>query len=94
MQTILNSVDEEGPQGQDAWVFSLDTDFVHVYFLCAEWDDILIFFVEQVRDFSSCEHGVDSFQESLAPDLSISHNEGDILSIWSSLNVQLFNVLS
>jgi len=46
----------------------------------------------QAGNFTCREHGVESFKESFLLDFSISENESNTLSQWSSSLVELFNV--
>jgi len=64
MKVVLNTVQEVGPQDCGRRVLTLLSDLFHVDVLALNGDEILVFLAEQSWDFTSGEHGVDSFKES------------------------------
>lgn len=93
VEVVLDSSDEVVPESEGARVFALLSNFPHVEGLAHQGYDIFVFFGQKTWDFSSGEMGVDGFEEGLLLDLCIGHQESDWSALWTSLLVQLFDLL-
>jgi hypothetical protein len=93
MQAILDSVDEVDEEFKWTWVHSFNSYFLHEDVLAFKSDDISLVFWEESWDFTGSEHTVDGFKEALRFDFSVGHDEGDLIAFWSSLGVEILDIL-
>jgi hypothetical protein len=56
-------------------------------------DDIFFILRNETGDFTGSEHTVDGFKEALRFDFSVGHDEGDLIAFWSSLGVEILDIL-
>lgn len=92
VQVIFATVNEVVPQESGVRIFTLCTSFFHVNRLLLKWDKISVFFKEEAGDFTSSQHGVDSFKEGFRLNLSIGENKGNSTTLRTRNAVELFNV--
>ena len=92
MQAILNAVDKVDPHLEHGGVFALEASFLHVDSLLLQGNEVTILLRVEAGNFTSGEHGVDHFKESLTLDLGVRKDESHRLAQGACLLVETFNV--
>jgi len=93
VEAILHTVQEVVPELGGRRILTLGADVLHPDVLALKGNDVLVFFGNQTRDFTSGEHGVDGFEEGLLLNLGIGHDEGNLLTLWASKLIKLTDVI-
>jgi hypothetical protein len=92
VKVVLYTVDEVLPQEQGGGILSFGTSFLHVNILLLEGDKISVFLDKETGNFTSSQHRVDSFEESLKLNLGISQDESNSTTDGTSDIVQFLDV--
>jgi hypothetical protein len=93
VEAILHSVDEEHPELKERWIGTLEVKIFSVLVFALKLEDILLILWNETWDLSGSEHTVDGLKEGLGLDLSIGHDEGNLLTEWTSLSVQVLDII-
>lgn len=93
MKAISHTVNEVDPKLKSARILSLGTSFLHVDVLGFEGEDVFLVFGDETGNFTSGEHRIDGFKETLSLNFRVSHDESDLLAERTSFSVQVLNII-